>query len=79
LCNLRIVLWRIETCAELSPPMATEHQTSCHIGLGVKSRSDGFPRPVCRRTGNLTAVRLLLWHRKIESTVRYLGIEVDDA
>jgi len=34
---------------------------------------------IYRRTGNLRAVRLLLGHRKIESTVRYLGIEVDDA
>jgi site-specific recombinase XerC len=32
-----------------------------------------------RRTGNLRAVQLLLGHTKIESTVRYLGIEVDDA
>ena len=30
-------------------------------------------------TGNLRAVQLLLGHKKIESTVRYLGIEVDDA
>lgn len=34
---------------------------------------------VYRRTGNLRAVQLLLGHTKIESTVRYLGIEVDDA
>jgi integrase len=34
---------------------------------------------IYRRTGNLRAVQLLLGHRKIESTVRYLGIEVDDA
>jgi len=34
---------------------------------------------IYRRTGNLRAVRLLLGHKKIESTVRYLGIEVDDA
>jgi integrase len=34
---------------------------------------------VYRRTRNLRAVQLLLGHRKIESTVRYLGIEVDDA
>ena len=32
-----------------------------------------------RRMGNLRAVQLLLCHTKIESTVRYLGIEVDDA
>jgi integrase len=34
---------------------------------------------IYRRTGNLRAVQLLLGHRKLESTVRYLGIEVDDA
>jgi len=34
---------------------------------------------IYRRTGNLRAVQLLLGHTKIESTVRYLGIEVDDA
>ena len=34
---------------------------------------------IYRRTGNLQAVQLLLGHTKIESTVRYLGIEVDDA
>jgi integrase len=32
---------------------------------------------IYRRTGNLRAVQLLLGHTKIESTVRYLGIEVD--
>lgn len=34
---------------------------------------------VYRRTKNLRAVQLLLGHTKLESTVRYLGIEVDDA
>lgn len=34
---------------------------------------------IYRRPGNLRAVQLLLGHTKIESTVRYLGIEVDDA
>ena len=34
---------------------------------------------IYRRTGNLRAVQLLLGRSKIESTVRYLGIEVDDA
>ena len=34
---------------------------------------------IYRRTGNLRAVQLLLGHTKVESTVRYLGIEVDDA
>ena len=33
---------------------------------------------IYRRTKNLLAVQLLLGHSKLESTVRYLGIEVDD-
>jgi hypothetical protein len=36
-------------------------------------------RKIYRQTGNLRAVQLLLGHTKLESTVRYLGIEVDDA
>jgi integrase len=34
---------------------------------------------IYKKTGNLRAVQLLLGHTKIESTVRYLRIEVDDA
>jgi len=34
---------------------------------------------IYRRSKNLRAVQLLLGHTKLESTVRYLGIEVDDA
>jgi site-specific recombinase XerC len=34
---------------------------------------------IYRKTGNLRAVQLLLGHTKLESTVLYLGIEVDDA
>ncbi len=34
---------------------------------------------IYRRTKNLRAVQLLLGHSKLESTVRYLGIEVDEA
>ena len=34
---------------------------------------------IYRRTKNLRAVQLLLGHTKLENTVRYLGIEVDDA
>jgi site-specific recombinase XerC len=34
---------------------------------------------IYRRTKNLRAVQLLLGHSKLESTVRYFGIEVDGA
>lgn len=37
------------------------------------------PTHIYRRTQNLRAVQLLLGHTKLESTVRYLGIEVDNA
>ena len=34
---------------------------------------------IYRRTKNLRAVQLLMGHSRLESTMRYLGIEVDDA
>jgi site-specific recombinase XerC len=37
------------------------------------------PAQIYKKTGNLRAVQLLLGHTKLESTVRYLGIEVEDA
>jgi site-specific recombinase XerC len=37
------------------------------------------PTLIYRRAKNLRAVRLLLGHTKLESRVRYLGIEIDDA
>lgn len=37
------------------------------------------PSLIYKKTKNLRACQLLLGHRKLESTVRYLGIEVDDA
>src|ERR1700682_6181506 len=47
--------------------------------FGTHSLRRTKPTLIYRRTGNLRAVQLLLGHKKIESTVRYLGIEVDDA
>lgn len=34
---------------------------------------------IYKRKGNLRAVQILLGHRKIESTVRYLGVDLEDA
>ncbi|CTR12920.1 integrase [Escherichia coli] len=34
---------------------------------------------IYKKTKNLRVIQLLLGHKKLESTVRYLGIEVDDA
>jgi integrase len=48
-------------------------------GFGTHSLRRTKATLIYRRTGNLRAVQLLLGHTKIESTVRYLGIEVDDA
>ena len=34
---------------------------------------------IYHKTGNLRAVQLLLGHTKVDSTVRYLGVELEDA
>lgn len=34
---------------------------------------------IYKRTGNLRAVQILLGHTKLESTVRYLGVDLEDA
>ena len=46
---------------------------------GTHSMCRTKPTLIYKRTKNLRAVQLLLGHTKLESTVRYLGIEVDDA
>jgi hypothetical protein len=34
---------------------------------------------IYKQTGNLRALQILLGHTKIESTVRYLGVDIEDA
>jgi site-specific recombinase XerC len=55
---------------------------------GIRRRREDYGRHSLRRTkasiiykqtGNLCAVQILLGHTKIESTVRYLGIDIEDA
>ncbi len=48
-------------------------------GYGTHSLRRTKVALVYKRTGNLRACQPLLGHSKLESTVRYLGIEVDDA
>ena len=60
------------------------HQWVCAIGLdpscyGTHSMRRTKATLIYRRTKNIRAVQLLLGHTKLENTVRYLGIEVDDA
>ncbi|HEY9142977.1 MAG TPA: tyrosine-type recombinase/integrase [Arenimonas sp.] len=60
------------------------HQWVRQIGLdesryGTHSMRRTKVALIYRRTRNLRAIQLLLGHTKIESTVRYLGVELDDA
>jgi len=73
-----------------SPHLSTRQYARIVGGLvreiGLDSSAYGTPTMrrtkaslIYRRTKNLRVVQLLLGHTKLESTVRYLGIEVDDA
>ncbi|GEP00393.1 hypothetical protein GCM10007887_14890 [Methylobacterium haplocladii] len=55
-------------------------------GVGLRAEDYGThslrwtkASPISKRTGNLRAVQILLGHTKIESTVCYLGVDVEDA
>ncbi len=55
-------------------------------GIGLRSEDYGTHSLrrtkvsiIYKQTGNLRAVQILLGHTKIESTVRYLGVDVEDA
>ena len=56
----------------------------CGVGLrcedyGTHSLRRTKAAIIYKQTGNLRAVQILLGHTKIESTVRYLGVNVEDA
>ena len=48
-------------------------------GYGTHSLRRTKVAEIYRKTGNLRAVQLLLGHTKMDSTVRYLGVELEDA
>ncbi len=49
------------------------------IGYGTHSLRRTKTAEIYRKTGKLRAVQLLLGHTKVDSTVRYLGVELEDA
>jgi integrase len=48
-------------------------------GYGTHSMRRTKAAEIYRKTGNRSAVQLLLGHTKVDSTVRYLGVELEDA
>jgi len=77
---------RVNRCQHLSTRQYARivNQWVASIGLdshkyGTHSLRRTKAALIYKKTGNLRAVQLLLGHTKLESTVRYLGIEVDDA
>ena len=58
---------------------ATVIQQKTCSAYGTHSMRRTKAAQIYKKTGNLRAVQLLLGHTKLESTVRYLGVEVDDA
>lgn len=86
---------QLASASYLFPGWAADHLSTRHYARIVESwvTDIGLDRHSCgthsmrrtkasliyRRTKNLRAVQILLGHTKLESTVRYLGIEVEDA
>ena len=77
---------RLSRCDHLSTRQYARivHRWATNAGLdttayGTHSMRRTKATLIYRRTRNLRAVQLLLGHTRIESTVRYLGIEVEDA
>ena len=76
----------------LPPPTTDLNPAVCASGPGLGGRDwSGSKRlrhtftstheggPDLRKTDNLRAVQLLIGHTKVDSTVRYLGVELEDA
>ena len=77
---------RINHAAHISTRQYARLVDEWVIGIGLHAEDYGThslrrtkASIIYKRTGNLRAVQILLGHTKIESTVRYLGVDVDDA
>ena len=79
---MRFRLARLPQGRRLTPGIVhrwVERAGLASLAYGTHARRRTKAAQIYKKTGNLTAVQLLLGHTKLESTVRYLGIEVDDA
>ena len=79
---VRLCLVSPDICAECQSGFLLAKTLSlprAHSAYGTHSMRRTKAAQIYKKTGNLRAVQLLLGHTRLESTVRYLGIEVDDA
>jgi integrase len=77
---------RVHDCLHLSTRQYARIVSRWVASIGLDPRKYGThslrrtkAALIYKKTGNLRAIQLLLGHTKLEGTVRYLGIEVDDA
>jgi integrase len=77
---------RIDTTAHLSTRQYARLVDEWVVGIGLRAEDYGThslrrtkASIIYKQTGNLRAVQILLGHTKIESTVRYLGVDIEDA
>jgi integrase len=77
---------RIDHAAHLSTRQYARLVGEWVTGIGLRReeyRTHSLRRTkasiIYKQTGNLRAVQILLGHTKIESTVRYLGVDIEDA
>src|SRR5665213_961512 len=77
---------RTDHAEHLSTPQYSRLVDEWVTGIGLRREDYGThslrrtkASIIYKATGNLRAVQILLGHTKIESTVRYLGVDVEDA
>ena len=71
--GLRVLRWMTIARVRTRPPLTSSKDCGTHSLRRTKASI------IYKRTGNLSAVQILLGYTKIESTVRYLGVDIDDA